>query len=425
MKNITIGFVLITFVTVLLWVIGKDMTLALSQPLRSGSQITALLGLVYMGYSLIWSSRIKMIEKKVGGMDKMMKAHHGVGMIAFLLLMHHPLLLIIQSLPMIEVAKTYFIPGTDLSYNLGIYSFYILIFSLISIVFVKLPYNIFRATHQFMGLSFLLGGVHAMTAGSDLSSNIYLRNWVMFWIIAGTASAIYIIFLYRLFGPKHHFFVSSLQRVGDVMHITLRSIGKDFNYEPGQFCFVSFKHSDMSPESHPFTISSSVYHDKEIRISAKILGDYTLTLTSLKVDTPAVVYGPYGNFGQEIVRASEQIWIAGGIGVTPFVGMIEKVKNSHNKKVALIYVAREGDQDLFLEEIPRSVHETDNILFVPWFTNKQSRPTAQKILDCTGRSKDSSVFICGPTPMMDGLKRQFMSLGISSNHIFTESFSMT
>lgn len=425
MKNILIGFVLITLITIVLWLAGKDLATIPSQPLRFTSQIAALLGIVYMGYSLVWSSQFKPVEKKVGGMDKMMKAHHGIGMIAFLLLMHHPLLLAIQALPLVEISKGYIIPGANLSYNLGIYSFYVLVFSLVCIIFVRLPYHIFKFLHQFMGLSFLLGGLHAMTIGSDIANNIYLKMWIVGWIIVGVSASSYIIFLHRFIGPKYNFFVSSVSRVGDIMHITLQSISRSFSYEPGQFCFVSFKQSDISAESHPFTISSPNFDDRQIRISAKILGDYTLGMTRIKKDTPTTVYGPYGGFGHHITQADEQIWIAGGIGITPFVSMIGKLKEYPTKNIWLIYIVRDEEQNLFLEEIPESIRGAEHIHFMPWFTKEKERPTAEKIFTQTGASKEANIYICGPQVLMDSLENQFIDMGIQKSHIFTESFSMT
>ena len=137
MKKISLLLAIITTVTLLLWLSGKDLTLIKTDPLTATSQITALLGIVFMGFTLIMSSRIRFVENIVGGMDKMMKAHHLLGMVSFLLVIHHPLLLIVKSITLKNVALIYIIPGIDLSYNLGIFSLYILLLSLISILFLK------------------------------------------------------------------------------------------------------------------------------------------------------------------------------------------------------------------------------------------------------------------------------------------------
>lgn len=424
MKSLTTTLTTITIVTVLLWISGKDLSHIKSNPLLATSQITALLGIVFMGFTLTMSSRIKFIEKFIGGMDKMMKAHHLIGMVSFLLIIHHPLLLVVKSIALNSVALTYLVPGSDTSYNLGIFSLYILLLSLISILFLKLPYNIFKNTHQFLGLSFLLAGAHALTIGSDIGNNLPLKVWVAAWIILGLFGSIYIIFLYKYLGPKYNFFVTSIKRIGDVIHIDLKVLDKDFYYEPGQFCFISFHQSDISNESHPFTLSSSESDGKQIRVSAKILGDYTLTLTHLKKDARATVFGPYGHFGKGVQKSDRQIWIAGGIGITPFVSMIVEAVKNPAMKILLIYVVRENENDLFLEEIPQSIKAAEHILFVPWNTKNQSRPTASKILDIAPDLSDAEIFMCGPNTMMDNLRKQFSDLSISPQRIHTESFSM-
>ena len=51
----------------------------------------------------------------------------------------------------------------------------------------------------------------------------------------------------------------------------------------------------------------------------KALGDYTQSLKNLKPGTIAEIEGAFGKFSYTHYGDSPQIWIAGGIGVTPFL----------------------------------------------------------------------------------------------------------
>src|SRR5262249_194321 len=76
-------------------------------------------------------------------------------------------------------------------------------------------------------------------------------------------------------------------------------------------------------EWHPFTISS-VPGDSSLSITVKSLGSYTgnmIKLLSGQSGVPAMVEGAYGRFSFRNFSNLNQIWVAGGIGITPFLSM--------------------------------------------------------------------------------------------------------
>ena len=74
-------------------------------------------------------------------------------------------------------------------------------------------------------------------------------------------------------------------------------------------------------ELHPFTISSAPQEDV-LRLTVKASGDFTRHLFSnLKAGMDAVIEGAYGMFDYK-TGGQKQIWVAGGIGVTPFLSFI-------------------------------------------------------------------------------------------------------
>jgi len=110
-------------------------------------------------------------------------------------------------------------------------------------------------------------------------------------------------------------------------------------FNPGQFVFISFNQESLS-ESHPFPISSGP-DENLLRITIKNLGDYTKTLTEkLQKGTIAKIEGPYGVFSYKNTPNENQIWIAGGIGITPFVSFIKDMfkKRVNNINITLFIV---------------------------------------------------------------------------------------
>ena len=122
--------VFLTCITLALWVLSKNTLSDISQtPLRSISQAFSLVGLLYMMISLILSTRIRFFEDMMGGLDKVYEAHHIIGSISFVLIMHHPLLLAIQAIPHASQVVLYLFPSSLYAYNLGVVALYIMIFS--------------------------------------------------------------------------------------------------------------------------------------------------------------------------------------------------------------------------------------------------------------------------------------------------------
>jgi predicted ferric reductase len=94
-------------------------------------------------------------------------------------------------------------------------------------------------------------------------------------------------------------------------------------HKPGQFAFVNW---DEAEGAHPCTIASA-WDPSEHRLTfiTKELGDYTRRMpAALRVGQPVKVEGPYGCFTFDDDRP-RQIWIGGGIGITPFIARIKQL----------------------------------------------------------------------------------------------------
>ena len=160
-----IGTLLIYFsliVTTILFGVAKVEFASLSPSLwQMGAQLTGLLGLALLSWSFVLSIRHPILERLFGGLDRVYKIHHIVGGVAFLMVLNHPLLLIINSLPMNSL-KLYLVPGTMIDYNAGIFALYLLLLLIVLTLFVDLPYYLWKQTHEWMGVVIMLGAVHGI-----------------------------------------------------------------------------------------------------------------------------------------------------------------------------------------------------------------------------------------------------------------------
>ncbi|MCL4417324.1 MAG: FAD-binding oxidoreductase, partial [Actinobacteria bacterium] len=277
--------------------------------------------------------------------------------------------------------------------------------------------------HQYIGLALLFGALHIFLVKSDVSRYLPLKLWIIFFLSLAFYSYIYVKFLYYRIGPKYHYLIDDFNRIGDVLEVYLKPITKSLNFKPGQFVFLQFEEQNDC-DMHPFSISSDPLNGS-IRFSIKIVGDYTLGLRNLKKGTNVKLWGPYGNFSERFFQNKSAVCIAGGIGVTPFLGMLslESKEQNINRDVFFFYCGKNIDELCYHNEIACLSQACPSIKYISHFSCDKGRINVKQILEVVGNFKDKLVFLCGPILMMKDLEKQFLKFGVSKNDIIFEDFN--
>lgn len=421
-----LGIWIISIVTITLWILSKNQqNNLLSDPLRSMSQLFALLGIVLMSVVFITSTHFSFIEDLFGGLDKVYKAHHILGMVSFIMLINHPLLLASKAMPNMKIVSLYLFPGLDLSYNLGIFAAYIMLFSFISIVFIKLPYHAWLQGHRLLGIAGMFGGIHAALIISDVSSFFPLRIWILGWSLMGILSFIYKIIIYPNTKIAKYEVIEVTQSL-DIVSVIAKAKAARLIFVPGQFGFVSFKSHTLSAEPHPFSFSSSPSEDV-LRFSIKMLGDFTLRVPQVKVGDILFIKGPYGRFGHSIINSkNKHVWIAGGIGITPFLSLLRHISiNNSKQSVILFYSYGRKEEAVFNKEIDDLVYKNESLIYVPWCTQEKGRLSVDKIKIHLDSDLPNYIYhLCGPSPMMNSITENLLRRGVDEDNIHYEEFQM-
>jgi predicted ferric reductase len=191
---------------------------------------------------------------------------------------------------------------------------------------LRLKYETWKNIHRASYVIFAMGFVHSFFMGSDL------YNWPLrvFWILM---ACIYVaVLLYKVWNRsrvrRHPFSVAEVsQETHDVWSLHFERRHQD--YKPGQFMIVQLVRDGKVSEPHPFTISSSPTEDR-LSISVKSVGDFTATIGDTKIADTAYIDSPYGVFSFLNHDDRDLVFIAGGIGITPFMSMLGYI---HDKKL--------------------------------------------------------------------------------------------
>jgi predicted ferric reductase len=417
---------IIAGITTLFFYFSKsDPTTMKDLPFLALAQWTALLGTVLLAISFVLTTRERVFEYMFGGLDKVYKAHHLYAGISFLLLIHHPIFLVLNTVPKVQLAMMYIVPGTNLAYSLGIFAILSMIGIMCLTLFIDLPYHVWKKTHEWTGLVIFLGGLHTMLIRSDVSRYMPLRVWMLGWIMIGVVAFLYIRFIYPLFGKKYAYTVKESKRIGDTLVVALHPVAESMSFFAGQFAFLSVVKKGMSTEEHPFSVMSPP-SSPDLLFGIKILGDYTLTLTQLAAGDQVIVRGPYGMFGSSFHRADPAICIAGGIGVTPFCSLLSTHgSRGSNKKIRLFYTVKSSEDGQLLNHAMNSFSPSEQTSISVRDSKKDGRLTAALIAQEIGDDmRRATFYLCGPLPMMESFKKQLRDLGIRNRRILYEDFSV-
>ncbi len=386
-----------------------------------GTQFTGTIGLFWLCWAYVLSMRHSWLEKWFNGIDRAYKAHHFIAVTAFFTLLIHPLLMVFQDLPANSFAL-YLLPGTYFPFNLGIVALYVMLFLVVLTIVIDLPYWIWKQTHEWMGVVLLLGGAHGILVASDLSKYLPLQLWMVIWVLIATAAIIYKRFLYYWLTPPCNYQVEKLQKENGTLIITLKPQlhSHAIQLRPGQFGFLSIPNVGRDHDEHPFSLMEQ--SAQTISFGIKIYGTFTETLTTLKPGAAVTLRGPFGQFGEHLLQAKQQVWIAGGIGVTPFISLLSEIQP--NQSVTLIYANRGPAPALFTAKIKQFFAKNKKCMYVEHDTATHGRLTADKITEYAELTAKTRVWLCGPPPMMMELEKQLPIHGIKKKYIYFEDFSL-
>lgn len=428
-KNLSLYIILILALTpVLIWAFLEPLSLRffdLNSTMTSLGQISGLIGLALFSINLIISSRLKIIDKAFWGIDKAYLFHEWIGAIAFSLILFHPLFLVVKYLTISLVnAALFFIPGQNLANTFGIVAL-LLFVVLIGITFyIKIKYQYWKLSHKFMVLVFIIGLFHVILVSSDTSRSPLLLGYLLVLGGLGFLGGAYRTFFHKYFNQNLEYVIKSITHLnGQITQIIAEPIRKALQFTPGQFVYVRFNNSQIGDEIHPFSIASA-NNKKDLRLVIKSLGDFTKQVKDVEPGTVIFLDGPLGYFSQQNYSNKKQLWIAGGIGITPFLSMAGDLKNHTDHEVDLYYCAKNRAELVLVDELSKISAENPNFRIFFWLSEEQGRITGHKILERTNDLARREVFICGPRIFSETLTSQLRQLSVSARKIHSEKFNL-
>lgn len=411
--------------TIVLFVLSKSSpALLVQKPFLTTSQIGALLGMIFFSYTFFLASRFSFLENIFGGLDKVYKLHQITGRLSFILIISHFIFLAFNYLGNPIMLKLLLLPGNNFSYNLGIVALWLMCLILTAALYLPVEYQWFVRIQRFFIVPYTLGVWHMLITPSDFSRFLPLAIFLLLHVAVGYLSWIYRVILYPFLGPRFEYKVEYIGVFpNDIIAVSLLPEGQKMPFLPGQFTYVRFDSLGIKKEFHPFSIASSPYEDR-IRLAIKASGDFTTQVKLVKIGAKVTLMGPYGKFSEHFLRKNDAVCIAGGIGITPFLGMINYFKDKQEKNIHLFYTVKNESDNIFRQELERisSLRQNLSLNFIN--TETDGRLNAGMIQNTLGELGEKLFFLCGPKKMMEDISAQLKKLKIPGKNIIFEDFSL-
>ena len=398
--------------------------------LRSLGDVFGLCGMAMFSLVLILSARFKFLERFFKGMNESYTVHHFFGALAFCMLLFHPLLIAYDYLSIsFRAVALFLLPGANIAQNFGIFGLFIMTVALVITFYTKLKYQVWKFTHKFLGVAFIFAFLHTFLIGYDVASNYPLKVYLFVLgslaLVAYFCRSLFPNYLVKTFDYKVKDTKSHPDKIWEIeFEDRDGKMPEKIKFKAGQFVFLKLFKSYLSEEAHPFTISSAP--GQPLRLAIKELGDYTNKLSEVRAGDLATVEGPFGVFDFRAKQGNKnQVWVAGGIGITPFLSMLRSFSDKdQDYKIDLYYSVKNENCLAFSEEMKEKAEKNKNLNIIFWITEKRGFLTADSIKANTSEPGERDYFICGPPVMMSALKKQLLQQGIKKNKVHTEEFQL-
>ncbi len=229
--------------------------------------------------------------------------------------------------------------------------------------------------------------------------------------------------------------LKEIQKISDQVYNYIFQPDHRFNFLPGQFMewTLAGVPYDSRGNRRTFTIASSPT-ESEVQLGVKYYepaSTYKSSFSSLR--TGDIVYASQlaGNFTMKGKEAEKLVFVAGGIGITPFRSMVKYLTDKNTQSdITLLYIVSDPREFAYLREFREAARV--GIRLVPIVTRAydnlpagviNAKVTAELLAKLVPDHGERTFYVSGPSVMVDGTKHYLRQLGVSRRNIVTDHFS--
>ncbi len=189
-----------------------------------------------------------------------------------------------------------------------------------------------------------------------------------------------------------------------------------FMYTAGQFIELTLP----GVGKHWFTLSSSPQeHDLSIT-TRRSDSDFKKALFAMNASSSVDISQPMGDFVLPKLAQTPLVWVAGGIGITPFISQLKWLaETGEQRPIRLMWAVRSEDDIIFQEVMDAAQQHATIVVSEPTaaWGGERGHLTAEMVKALAELDQDTQIFISGPEPFVDTLKK-----GLPTKQVVTDAF---
>lgn len=402
-------------------------------------QLSGILAMGCMSLAMLLALRPQWLESWLDGLDKMYRLHKWLGVAALVTGIVHWLAAKGPkwavgwgwltppekgAAALQQPLEAFFHSQRGTAESLGEWAFYAAAILIVLALIKRIPYRLFHQTHRLLAITYLVLAVHSVVLFKFSYWFSALGGLTALLLIVGCWAAVA-----SLLGGigrqrKVAGSITGLHYFTDVKSLEVQARVPDWpGHQPGQFAFAT---SSAREGAHPYTIASAWQpEDPLITFVVKELGDHTAELRDkLRVDQPLTLEGPYGRFTFDDTRP-RQIWIGGGIGITPFLARLKQLANQPDSPQSIDFFHTTAEVDE--QALARLAEDVDNtqVRLHLLIDARDGYLSAERIRAAVPEWREASIWFCGPSGFAKALRQDFEALGFPVHrHFHQELFDM-
>ncbi len=231
------------------------------------------------------------------------------------------------------------------------------------------------------------------------------------------------------------FFTGLKEICENTFSFTFNLYDSDYEFKAGQYAHFTIMdpvHHDESGNSRALSIANSPDHVNSLMVAARRNQSvFVENLLALSPGSEVQISEPEGDVGLHVDENVVNVFIAGGIGITPVRSIIEfATENNLKNKIILFYCNKSPAHSAFLNELLEWSYENQNFKLIPFFDDK---PDADFVYETgridLGRLKkhlrnfENKMFnVIGPPEMINSVREILLNENVKEEFINTEKF---
>lgn len=212
--------------------------------------------------------------------------------------------------------------------------------------------------------------------------------------------------------------------------------GAGFSFNPGQYASLRFRRRGRPTPARCFSFVNYPTASGILQFAVRVQGKYTTAVSELSVGQQVVVDGPFGDFGFDPEYDRISVMLAGGIGITPILGILRYVTQLKlPNQIVLLYSCRNEQDMAFAEELLTLERRNPQLRVVFVISSGvvshfdaghvvKGRITSKLVEQaCRNNFLTTSFFVCGSDGFMEAMTSILQQQETPVDRIFTETFA--